>query len=103
MPRLREAGTPRKKTRWPKVQEAPQAVKAVPAKLTVLPPDETLLSAEEAAQALQTLGFPVTAPGLKSMRFRHNGPPFKRFGRRCLYPWAATKAWAYARTEELAA
>jgi hypothetical protein len=58
---------------------------------------DALLTRAQAAHALSASGYPVTAATLATKATRGEGPPFQRFGRKPLYVWRDTLAWARGR------
>ena len=66
--------------------------------VTVIPDNpEVLLTRSQTAAALSASGFPIAAPTLATKATRGGGPPFRRFGKRALYPWGSTLDWARSR------
>lgn len=61
--------------------------------------DERLITRAGVAVALTNAGFPISASTLAALASRGNGPPFRRFGIRVLYPWRSTLEWARGRLE----
>jgi hypothetical protein len=66
-------------------------------------PDDRLLTRIRAADALADAGFPISPTTLATLACRGNGPPFRRFGPRVLYPWQSTLEWARSRLGPLIA
>jgi hypothetical protein len=58
---------------------------------------DTLLTREQAARALTEAGYPVATATLATKATRGGGPPFQLFGRRPLYRWGDSLAWALGR------
>lgn len=65
-----------------------------------LTPD-TLLTREQAADALTEAGFPVKPKTLATKATRGGGPPYRLFGRRPLYRWGDAIDWASGRLSKL--
>jgi hypothetical protein len=64
----------------------------------VIPADlDALLTRTQTALALTESGFPVADTTLATKATRGGGPPFQRFGRKPLYRWGDSLAWARAR------
>jgi hypothetical protein len=59
--------------------------------------DDALLTREQTAHALTYSGFPTSPATLATKACRGGGPPFRRFGRKPLYRWGDTIAWAESR------
>jgi hypothetical protein len=59
--------------------------------------DQRLLTRAGVAAALTDAGFPISPSTLATLATRGNGPPFRRFGIRVLYPWLSTLEWARGR------
>lgn len=53
-----------------------------------------LLTRAALADALTAAGFPIAAATLAGLAWRRRGPPYQRWGRTTLYPWADALAWA---------
>jgi hypothetical protein len=64
---------------------------------TVSIEDGRLLTRARAADALTHAGFPTSTSTLATLATRGDGPPFRRFGSRVLYPWDSTLEWARGR------
>lgn len=62
--------------------------------------DQRLLRSQTAA-ALTEAGFKIATSTLATMATRGGGPPFCKFGPRCLYVWRDALAWAEARLSSL--
>jgi hypothetical protein len=58
---------------------------------------DALLTREQTARALTEAGFPVAMATLATKATRGGGPPFRLFGRKPLYPWGTSLAWAQGR------
>jgi hypothetical protein len=58
-----------------------------------------LLTRDAVATALTDAGFPISGATLATKATRGGGPPFRLFGRRPLYEWAAL-GWAQSRLSE---
>lgn len=58
---------------------------------------ETMLTRDVLAVALTEAGYPVTVATLATKATRGGGPDYKLFGRRPLYQWGASLAWAQNR------
>ena len=58
---------------------------------------DTLLTRDAVAAALTAAGFPISAATLATKATRGGGPPYRLFGRRPLYEWGPTLAWARGR------
>ena len=67
--------------------------------MTSLIPDtpDVLLTRRDAAAALTAAGYPVARATLATRASRGGGPPYRRFGRVPLYPWADLIDWAQSR------
>ncbi|PBA33442.1 DNA-binding protein [Mycobacterium intracellulare] len=55
---------------------------------------ESLATAVDVAAHLRT-----TVTALSQMRYRREGPPYVKFGRRVLYRWPDVHAWAAAHVQ----
>jgi hypothetical protein len=65
-----------------------------------LPPildEETLLTRPQTSRALKRAGYPVEKATLATLASRGGGPEYQRFGRRVIYRWGPTLAWAKSR------
>lgn len=58
---------------------------------------DTMLTRDAVANALTAAGFPISAATLATKATRGGGPPYQLFGRRPLYSWGGSLAWAKAR------
>jgi hypothetical protein len=58
---------------------------------------DTLLSRRQVADALTAEGFPTPEKTLQTMACRGGGPPYRRYGKKCIYRWGDALAWAYSR------
>jgi hypothetical protein len=58
---------------------------------------ETLLNRQDTAAALTSIGYFTSPATLATKATRGGGPPFRKFGRRPLYRWGDSLAWAEAR------
>jgi len=58
---------------------------------------ESLLTRKAAAEALTAAGFPVKVATLATKATRGGGPPYQLFGKKPLYRWSDTLAWAHSR------
>jgi hypothetical protein len=58
---------------------------------------DALLPRVRTAEALTEAGFPVKPATLATMATRGGGPPFQLFGRKPLYRWGESLAWAQGR------
>jgi hypothetical protein len=58
---------------------------------------DTMLSAEQLAALLSSMGFKVTPATLATLRSRGGGPKFAKFGRTPLYRWGDALDWAQSR------
>ena len=56
--------------------------------------ENALLSRKQAAAALTELGFTTSPATLATKASRGGGPPYQLFGKRPLYRWRDTLAWA---------
>jgi len=65
--------------------------------MTDLPSPDTLMTRDKGADALSTLGFPVSKATLATMASRGGGPIYRRFGKRVLYRWSDLVSWAESR------
>ena len=69
--------------------------------MTLIPENpEALLTRDHNAAALQEAGYPVKAKTLATQASRGGGPPYRLFGRKPLYRWADSLAWAQNRCTE---
>jgi hypothetical protein len=55
---------------------------------------DALLIRDHVAEALTEAGYPVRAKTLSTKATRGGGPPFRKFGSRCLYRWSDALRWA---------
>jgi len=55
---------------------------------------DVCLTRQETADALKAAGFPMTAATLTTKASRGGGPTYARWGKRTLYRWGDTLAWA---------
>lgn len=55
------------------------------------------LTRQAVAEALTDQGYSITASTLATMATRGGGPPYARWGRRAIYLWGSSLAWAEAR------
>jgi hypothetical protein len=58
---------------------------------------ETLLNRQDTAAALTSIGYFTSPATLATKATRGGGPPFRKFGRKPLYRWGDSLAWAEAR------
>ena len=58
---------------------------------------DPLLTREKLSCALTEAGYPISRSTLASKATRGGGPPFRKFGRRVLYPWLPALKWAESR------
>jgi hypothetical protein len=61
-----------------------------------LSPDSKL-TRRQAAHALTSAGYPTAEPTLATKATRGGGPPYELYGRRPIYTWGPTLAWAESR------
>jgi hypothetical protein len=61
------------------------------------PSDVPLLSRAQLAARLTEAGYPTSKFTLATRAAEGNGPPYRIWGRRAVYPWASALAWAEAR------
>jgi hypothetical protein len=66
----------------------------------MLPSRDALLTRDFPAAALTEAGFPISGATLATKATRGGGPPYRLFGRRPLYEWGASLAWARGRLSE---
>lgn len=59
-------------------------------------PDDDLTRQQTAAD-LTKAGFPTSAATLATYAWRGTGPVFRKYGRRTLYRWGDSLAWAQGR------
>jgi hypothetical protein len=64
---------------------------------TIFPDDNALLTRDQTAAALTAAGFPTSSKTLATKATRGGGPPFQRYGPRCLYKWGNSLRWAHSR------
>jgi hypothetical protein len=57
------------------------------------------LPREEMAAALTEAGYPIAGETLATKASRGGGPPYEKFGRRAIYTWQTSLAWARAQTK----
>lgn len=62
---------------------------------------DALLTRDHTSEALNEAGYPVRAKTLSTKATRGGGPPFRKFGSRCLYRWADALHWAEAQLSPL--
>jgi hypothetical protein len=63
-----------------------------------LPRDrEVLLTRDQTAVALTAAGYPISSGTLNQLATRDAGPPYRRFGTNCYYPWGTSLDWAETR------
>jgi hypothetical protein len=66
--------------------------------MTAIPENpDALLPRNQAAAALTEAGYPISPARLSTKATRGGGPPFRLFGRKPLYRWRDTLAWAESR------
>ena len=66
--------------------------------MTAIPRNlDDLLPRKETAQALTESGYPTAAATLATKATRGGGPPYQLFGRKPLYRWGSSLAWAQSR------
>jgi hypothetical protein len=58
---------------------------------------DELLTRDQVAAALTAAGYPVRAKTLATKASRGGGPAYRVFGRRPLYRWGDSLAWAESR------
>lgn len=58
---------------------------------------DALLTRKDCAQALTSVGFPVSFATLATKATRGGGPPYQLFGSRPLYRWGDALDWAKSR------
>jgi hypothetical protein len=58
---------------------------------------DTLLTRKRTAVALTESGFDTSPATLATKATRGGGPPFQLYGRKPLYRWGSTLAWAQSR------
>jgi hypothetical protein len=63
----------------------------------MFPSPEALLARDALATALTEAGFPISGATLATKATRGGGPPYRLFGRRPLYEWGPSLAWALGR------
>ena len=56
-----------------------------------------LLTRDMTAEALTKAGFPTSPKNLATKATRGGGPPYRKYGRRPLYQWGTSIAWARSR------
>jgi hypothetical protein len=61
---------------------------------------DALLTRDAVATALTEAGFPISGATLATKATRGGGPPYRLFGRRPLYEWGPSLAWAQSRLSE---
>jgi hypothetical protein len=61
---------------------------------------DALLPRARTAEALTEAGYPIKPATLATMGTRGGGPPFQLFGRKPLYRWGDSLAWAKGRLSE---
>lgn len=67
--------------------------------ISILENPDALLRRKETADALTDAGYPVSDKTLATKATRGGGPPFRKFGSRCvLYRWGDALAWAESQT-----
>jgi hypothetical protein len=59
------------------------------------------LARQEAADLLGKLGLPTSVATLETWVTRPGGPPYAKWGRRCVYPRSELIAWAVKRLGQL--
>jgi hypothetical protein len=66
--------------------------------MTLIPENsDALLSREKTADALTAAGYPVSPATLATKATRGGGPPYQLFGRKPLYRWGNSLAWAQSK------
>lgn len=66
--------------------------------MTTIPENpDALLTRATVALALTEAGYPISKNTLASKATRGGGPPYRLFGKRPLYRWGDSLAWAEAR------
>jgi hypothetical protein len=60
----------------------------------------TNLTRKQMAAALTEAGYPITAIALSGLAHQGEGPPYAIFGRRAVYCWGSSVAWAEARLRD---
>jgi hypothetical protein len=58
---------------------------------------DALLSRKETAEKLSAHGFVTTEATLATLATRGGGPPFQKWGQRCVYRWRNSLSWARSR------
>jgi hypothetical protein len=66
----------------------------------MLPSTDALLTRDALATALAEAGFPISGATLATKATRGGGPPYRLFGRRPLYEWGPSLAWAQDRLSD---
>jgi hypothetical protein len=70
--------------------------------MPLIPEDpDALLSRKETAAALTASGYPVAEATLATKATRGGGPPYRLFGRKPLYRWGDSLAWARSKLGQL--
>jgi hypothetical protein len=59
--------------------------------------EDALLTGRELSEALTEAGFPTAEATLTTKRCRGGGPPYQLYGRKPLYRWGSSLAWARSR------
>lgn len=59
---------------------------------------DTILRRSDAAAALSSAGYPISASTLATMASRGGGPAYRLFGTKVLYRWGDLIEWAQNRT-----
>jgi hypothetical protein len=55
---------------------------------------DTLLTRKQTAACLTEAGYLISPATLETKASRGGGPPYSRFGRRAIYRWGNSLAWA---------
>jgi hypothetical protein len=63
--------------------------------------DREYLTRKQASEYLGELGLPTSIATLETWVTRSGGPPYAKWGRRCIYPRNELLAWATARISPL--
>jgi hypothetical protein len=61
---------------------------------------DALLTRDQVAAALTEAGFPTARATLATRATRGGGPPYRLFGKKPLYTWGTSLAWARSRLTE---
>jgi hypothetical protein len=78
------------------MDDACSASAAVVAASSEIKPNDRL-TRNQLAAALTDIGLPIAPATLAAMAVRGDGPPFQVWGRRPLYSWESSLAWAQGR------